>query len=57
MVIYIEYRLSPEFKYPAAMLDCLLTVKYLIKNNKQYSIDLNNLIIIGDSAGIFIDKN
>ncbi|CAF0705640.1 unnamed protein product [Brachionus calyciflorus] len=51
LVIYIEYRLIPEHRYPAAFEDSLETAKYLIKNHDKYSIDLNNLVIMGDSAG------
>ncbi|RNA00998.1 arylacetamide deacetylase-like 4 [Brachionus plicatilis] len=51
LVIYIEYRLIPEHQYPAAFHDSLQTAIYLIKNHAKYSIDLNNLIIMGDSAG------
>jgi acetyl esterase/lipase len=51
LVIYVEYRLIPEFKYPAPLDDCLLATKHLIKNHKKYKIDLDNLILMGDSAG------
>jgi acetyl esterase/lipase len=51
LVIYVEYRLIPEFKYPTAYNDSLETAIYLIKNNRKYQIDLNRLVIMGDSAG------
>lgn len=51
LVIYIEYRLIPEHRYPAAFEDSFEAAKHLIKNHLRYSIDLNNLIIMGDSAG------
>lgn len=51
LVIYVEYRLIPEFKYPAPLDDCLLATKHLIKNHKKYKIDLDNFILMGDSAG------
>lgn len=51
LVIYIEYRLIPEHKYPAAFNDSIETTLFLINNNKKYNIDLNNLILMGDSAG------
>jgi acetyl esterase/lipase len=50
-VIYIEYRLIPEHKYPSALNDSYDTTLYLIRNHIQYKIDLNNLILMGDSAG------
>ncbi len=51
-VIYIEFRLIPEHKYPAALTDSYSTTKYLIANHKKYAIDLTNLILCGDSAGM-----
>lgn len=51
LVIYIDYRLIPEHQYPAAFYDSFQTAVYLINNHERYSIDLNNLIIMGDSAG------
>jgi acetyl esterase len=51
LVIYIEYRLIPEHKYPAALNDCFFVTKHLIKNHKKYSIDLNKVVLMGDSAG------
>lgn len=50
-VIYIEYRLIPEHKYPAAFNDSLETTIELIKQNAKYNIDVNNLVLMGDSAG------
>ena len=52
MLVYIDYRLMPEHKYPLALNDCLVVIKHLISNNEKYSIDLSNLIIMGDSAGV-----
>lgn len=51
LVIYVEYRLIPEHKYPAAYEDSLKAAQYLIRNHKKYRIDLENLILMGDSAG------
>lgn len=50
-VIYIEFRLIPEHKFPSALSDSMLVTKYLINNNINYKIDLKNLILMGDSAG------
>ena len=51
LVIYVEYRLIPEYTFPAALEDCLMAATHLVTNNAQHSIDLNNLVIMGDSAG------
>ncbi len=50
-VIYIEFRLIPEHKFPAALTDSYETTLYLLKHSKKYNIDVNKLILMGDSAG------
>jgi len=44
--------LLPEISFPVYLEDSLSTTKILIENNKKYNLDLNNLILCGDSAGI-----
>jgi acetyl esterase/lipase len=51
LVVYIEYRLIPEYKYPAQLTDSWLATLYLIKHSLDYKIDLDRLILMGDSAG------
>ena len=48
--VNIEYR-SAEGTAPQAADDVLLALKWVVENAKDYSIDLNNLVISGDSAG------
>ena len=50
-VFSIGYRLSPEFRYPAAENDCLGAFKWLIKNVSELGVDEKNIFIGGDSAG------
>jgi len=45
-VFAVEYRLAPEFQFPAGLQDCVNTYKWLLT---QFSA--NRIIIIGDSAG------
>lgn len=50
-VIYVEYRLIPEHKYPTAYEDSFDAAIHLIDNHAKYQIDLDNFILMGDSAG------
>lgn len=51
-VIYVEYRLIPEHKYPAAYNDSLETTIELVRTHRhKYNIDVDNLVLMGDSAG------
>ncbi|MCA9179023.1 MAG: alpha/beta hydrolase [Planctomycetales bacterium] len=47
----IEYRLSGEAKYPAAVHDCNAAVRYLRANAKSLGIDPDRIAAVGGSAG------
>lgn len=49
--ISIEYRLSGEAIFPAAVLDVRQAVRYIRENAAKYCIDPDKLIAIGGSAG------
>lgn len=51
IVIAPEYRLAPEHPYPAAVDDCLETVKYVFDNAEELGIDRTKIVLTGDSAG------
>lgn len=50
-VFLIEYRLSTEALYPAAMLDAHDGLKYLFEHAKRLKIDPNRISVAGFSAG------
>jgi pectinesterase len=47
----VEYRLSPEALYPAAVLDIKEAVRFLRSRAWKYGIDANRIAISGTSAG------
>jgi acetyl esterase/lipase len=47
----INYRLSGQAKYPAAIVDCLDAVRYLRSHAKEYNIDPDRIGAEGASAG------
>nr|MDU1414066.1 alpha/beta hydrolase [Clostridium sp.] len=47
-VLTIDYRVAPEFPFPAALDDAIAAYEWLLKEKKY---DSNNIIIAGDSAG------
>jgi len=51
VVISIEYRKSPESPYPAAILDCVEGIAWIIQNADLLNIELSNVGIYGGSAG------
>ncbi|MEJ2415398.1 MAG: alpha/beta hydrolase [Exilibacterium sp.] len=46
-VLAVDYRLAPEYKFPAANEDCLAAYRWLLKNN----VKPQNIVMGGDSAG------
>jgi hormone-sensitive lipase len=51
-VISIDYRLAPENPYPKALDDVWQAYNWIIESaSNEFKIDLNKIILIGDSAG------
>jgi acetyl esterase/lipase len=47
----LEYRLSPEAKYPAAVRDIKAAIRWLRAKADVYNIDTNKIAVLGCSAG------
>ena len=50
-VVNFDYRLAPEYKYPAPLEDCCQVLRWIQAHAGEYCIDLNNVFVVGDSAG------
>jgi len=50
-VVNVEYRLARVAQAPAAVEDCRCALRWVIQNAKQYGIDVNRLVVAGESAG------
>ena len=51
VAVAINYRLADEVKFPAAVEDCKLAVRWLRAHAAQYGIDKNRIGVVGGSAG------
>jgi acetyl esterase/lipase len=47
----IEYRLSPEAKYPAAIFDVKKAIRYIKINANRFNVDSTKIAILGCSSG------
>lgn len=50
-VVNFDYRLSPEHKYPAPLEDGCAVMAWMQLHAGEYPLDLNNVFLVGDSAG------
>ena len=51
VIVSVEYRHAPEFKFPAAHEDVYTALQYVIKNAEKMNGDPNRVAIAGESAG------
>jgi len=51
MIVSINYRLAPEYKFPSPIEDVKSAIRFLRKESEKYGIDINNIGTFGTSAG------
>lgn len=51
VVVSIDYRLAPQFQYPAALEDCYAGLKWMVAQAEELNIDTLKIAIAGTSAG------
>jgi acetyl esterase/lipase len=50
-VVNVEYRLAKVSLAPAAVQDSLCALRWVYRNGKEYNVDTNRLVLMGNSAG------
>jgi len=51
LVVSIDYRLAPEYKFPAMLEDARAAVHFLREHAEEYHLDAHRVGVMGDSAG------
>lgn len=47
----INYRMHPQFKFPAAVEDIEAAIRFVKIHAKEYKVDLSRVVLMGESAG------
>lgn len=50
-VVFPVYQQSPEAKFPQTTDDLFFVLEHIVKNAKQYGLDVSRLVVAGDSVG------
>lgn len=51
VVVSVDYRLAPEYKFSAGIQDCYNSLLWCKKNSEKFGADPTRIIVAGDSAG------
>ncbi len=51
LVMSVGYRLAPEHKFPAAVVDAAASLRWFVQNSIECGVDPQRIAVAGDSAG------
>ena len=51
LIVSIDYRLAPKYKFPAMLEDAQMALRFLQANAQRFNLDSHRIGVMGDSAG------
>jgi acetyl esterase len=51
VIVSVDYRLAPEYKYPAATEDAYTALRWVVDHAAEWNVDPRRVAVSGDSAG------
>ena len=51
VVVFVNYTLSPEAKYPTALEQAYAVTNWVAQNGQSINVDSSRLAVVGDSVG------
>lgn len=54
VVVGVDYRLAPEYRYPSWILESVAVICYFHEHGEEYGLNPNDISICGDSAGAYL---
>ena len=51
VVVSVDYRLAPTYRFPLAVLDSLAAVNWVARHGAELDVDVSRIALMGDSAG------
>ena len=56
LVVSVDYRKAPAHLYPTPLNDVEIVYRFLVEHAISYKVDVNRIVVAGDSAGGRHDK-
>lgn len=50
-LVFVDYKRSPEAKFPQAIEEAYAATKYISENGVKHSLDTSRMVVVGDSVG------
>lgn len=50
-IVNVDYALVPDYHFPTPLIQANLAFEYIMNHAEEYHLDMNNIVIMGSSAG------